>query len=344
MARSQLESAILTSALVENDLTPIFRFTKIRFHNTLSPPDYRSNHIKEAKSGEGFRRSSSFEVPPQSRLWSAKDCFPDADDFSIHTLALGADGKQLIVGSANTSVKVIGVPDGGQLREIRPSKWRLGMPITCLRYIPNNINWVLGSTPEGEIFCVSPNQEGFETLIKEENRQTYCLDISSDGTEMATAGNDSSIRIYDIHPTQLRGSETCSVKGKSSTALPTILYFGDRYEKPVGCSVAKVAKGRQNPSLNSRMPQILGYRPAGPADNYTDGHSMRITALKYHPAHPSILLSASWDHYVKIWDTRTRNKPIYEIYGPLVCSPDGLDVDGHYVLTASWRKSQALEV
>lgn len=90
------------------------------------------------------------------------------------------------------------------------------MPITCLRYLPNNINWVLGSTPEGEIFCVNPNQEGFETLIREENRRTYCLNISSDGAEMATAGNDTSIRIYDIHPGQLSGSETCSIKGKSN--------------------------------------------------------------------------------------------------------------------------------
>ncbi|KAM3174879.1 hypothetical protein ACTXT7_009613 [Hymenolepis weldensis] len=344
MARSQIESNLLTSALIESDLTPIFRFTKIRFHRTLNPPDYQSNQVKESKNFECFGRSSSFEVPAQSKPWPNKGDFSDADDFGIHTLIFSADGKQLVVGSANTSVRVISVPDGGQLREIRPSKWKLGMPITCLRYLPNSINWVLGSTPEGEIFCVNPSQEGFETLIREENRLTYCLNISSDGAEMATAGNDTSIRIYDIHPGQLSGSETCFIKGKSNKISSTKLRFGDRSEKPVGCSASKVTRNRQNPSLNSKMPEILGYRPAGPADNHTEGHSMRITALKYHPTQPRVLVSASWDHYVKIWDTRTRNKPIDEIYGPLVCSPDGLDIDDHYVLTASWRKSQALEI
>lgn len=106
MARSQIESNLLTTALIESDLTPIFRFTKIRFHRTLNPPDYQSNQVKESKNFECFCRSSSFEVPAQSKPWSNKGDFSDADDFGIHTLIFSADGKQLVVGSANTSVRV----------------------------------------------------------------------------------------------------------------------------------------------------------------------------------------------------------------------------------------------
>lgn len=51
------------------------------------------------------------------------------------------------------------------------------------------------------------------------------------------------------------------------------------------------------------VPHILGYHPAGPADNLTEGHSMRINALKYHPGAQNLLVSASWDHYIKVSKT-----------------------------------------
>ena len=88
--------------------------------------------------------------------------------------------------------------EGRQQLVLRPSKWKLGMPVTCLRNVPNNLHWVIGCTPQGEIFCLDPNHEGFETLVVEENQQTYCLDISPDGNELATAGKDTEIRLYAL--------------------------------------------------------------------------------------------------------------------------------------------------
>ena len=66
-----------------------------------------------------------------------------------------------------------------------------------------------------------------------------------------------------------------------------------------------VALEYPKPKSNSRMsvPHILGYHPAGPADNLTEGHSMRINALKYHPGAQNLLVSASWDHYIKVSKT-----------------------------------------
>ena len=105
--------------------------------------------------------------------------------------------------------------EGRQQLVLRPSKWKLGMPVTCLRNVPNNLHWVLGCTPHGEIFCLDPNHEGFETLVVEENQQTYCLDISPDGNELETAGKDTEIRIYALHSGQhLSGFEPPSDKAK----------------------------------------------------------------------------------------------------------------------------------
>lgn len=86
------------------------------------------------------------------------------------------------------------------------------MPITCLRYMPTNLKWVLGCTPQGDIFCLDSTYEGFETLITEENQQTYCFDISPDGVELATAGTDTAIRLYSLHFGQPTSFETHSTE------------------------------------------------------------------------------------------------------------------------------------
>ncbi|KAM7534820.1 hypothetical protein Aperf_G00000113815 [Anoplocephala perfoliata] len=373
MTRRQLESALLASALIENGLSTLFRFTKIQFQRNLSPPNYQSHadsDVIKVPEEPDCRRCNRFrESPPQSKPSCPEGDIPDRTDFGIHALKLSANGKTLVFGDANSSV--INVLEGRQQQVLRPSKWKLGMPVTCLCYMPNDLNSVLGCTPHGEIFCLDLNHEGFETLIKEENQQTYCFDISPDGIQMATAGNNTSIRIYSIHSGQLsefetQNDETHMYKSKSnkvrrctfsSTAeTKSFLVEGGQPEQMMHQSTrvcVPTARGRrQGPLLNSTkpnvselvIPEILGYRPAGPADNYTEGHSMRITALKYHSAQPKLLASASWDHHVKVWDTRTRSEPVQEIYGPLICSPEGLDIDDNYLLTASWRKCHALEI
>ena len=87
------------------------------------------------------------------------------------------------------------------------------MPVTCLRYIPPNLRWVLGCTPQGDVFCFDPSMEGFETVITEEKQQTYCLDVSPDGSEMATSGSDTEIRLYRLlDPSKLPSRDIFSDK------------------------------------------------------------------------------------------------------------------------------------
>ncbi|VDK32332.1 unnamed protein product [Taenia asiatica] len=364
MSRRHLESALLASALVENGLSSVFRLTRIRFQRTLHPPEYQPasemalNNAPEksvcSHCGTKCSCRDDCKKAPMSNPLCHKGPIVEEDDFGVHTLRFSADGRQLIVGSANTSVRIINVIEGQQQLLLRPSSWKLGMPITCLRYVPTNLKWVLGCTPQGDIFCLDSTYEGFETLITEKNQQTYCFDISPDGMELATAGTDTAIRLYSLCFGQQKTTsfETHSTDSGKPEKRPCKRFAGGKADQSIKPFIVPISyKGdvKQDPcseeaDTDTVGPQILGYHPTGPADNYTEGHSMRITALRYHPTQCRLLISASWDHHVKVWDTRTRNGPVHDIYGPLVCSPEGLDVEGDELLTASWRKRQALEI
>ncbi|KAF5399125.1 Transcriptional repressor tup12 [Paragonimus heterotremus] len=284
------------------------------------------------------------------------------------------------------SVQVIQTADGSQRLLPRPSKWTLGMPITAIRFMPPKLVWAVACNSHGEVFAFNPEREGFETLFKEP-QQTYALDISPDGTELATGGVDKKIRIYTLQPGSVLGMpselhDPCesatdgAVTNRILVRKPetspyhlfrvdapkhTRLHFpGGRPNQIVDTTVRPYVLTRcygtpdildspdvpepaayvNNPKL---APPLREYVPTSPGLNITEGHSMRIMALRYHPQKPSLLFSAGWDNLVKLWDTRLQTGPIWQIYGPHVASPDGLDVDDNYLLTASWRAKESIE-
>uniref|UniRef100_A0A5K3FBW3 Coproporphyrinogen oxidase n=1 Tax=Mesocestoides corti TaxID=53468 RepID=A0A5K3FBW3_MESCO len=221
MSRRHLENALVAGALIENGLEPAFRFSRLRFQRTLYPPNYESaadDDDKETKSESLvccqcgaqevcvslIKDPKTGKVQARCKNHPQSDALMIEDDYGVHSLQFSADGRQLIAGAANTSVRAIDVAEARQQLVLRPSKWSLGMPITCLRYMPTNFYWVLGCTPHGDIFCFCPDEEGFETLLTED-QQTFCLDISPDGFELATAGKDTQIRIYGLYPGQVTG-------------------------------------------------------------------------------------------------------------------------------------------
>ncbi|CAH8611351.1 unnamed protein product [Heterobilharzia americana] len=89
------------------------------------------------------------------------------------------------------------------------------------------------------------------------------------------------------------------------------------------------------------IPSLREYLATSPGINIIEGHSMHIMALKYHLNKSTMLISAGWDNLVKIWDTRQQTGPVFQTYGPYITSPDGLDIDDNYLLTASWRAKQS---
>ncbi|THD24888.1 Coronin protein crn1 [Fasciola hepatica] len=311
------------------------------------------------------------------------------DDYAIHSVQFSGDGKLLLAGSANTSVRVIHTADGSQRIIPRPSKWALGMPITAIRFMPPKLIWAVACNSHGEVFTFNPNAEGFETLFKEP-QQTYTLDISPDGTELVTAGVDRKIRVYTLQPGSLigmphelaasaedefptpsyridnsntlsDGTNTQGTKRESSHKYTHPHYPGGRPNQIVDETVRRYVLTRcygtkdlqDSPSMpepasytghKQPVPRIMEYIPTSPGVNVTEGHSKRIMAVRYHPSRFALLFSAGWDNLVKLWDTRLPTGPVWQIYGPHVASPDGLDIDDDYLLTASWRARASIEV
>lgn len=304
------------------------------------------------------------------------------DDYAVHAVQFSPDGKQLLVGSANTSIRVISTADAKQHLLPRPSRWKLGMPITTIRFMPLKSIWAVACNSDGEVFAFRPDHEGFETLFKEP-QQTYTLDMAPDGRELATAGVDRRIRIYTLQPgsvlalpddclsrcddslgengSQHRAAERGRAYSQEGSPTRRFQFPGGRPNQIVDKTVRPYELTRcygtgdaaELPDVprpiayatsDSCEPPLREYVPTAPAVNITQGHSKRIMALRYHPQKPSLLFSAGWDNLVKLWDTRLQCGPVLQIYGPHVASPDGLDVDDNYLLTASWRARQSIEI
>ena len=73
------------------------------------------------------------------------------------------------------------------------------------------------------------------------------------------------------------------------------------------------------------------------------GHMSKIYALKYHKDNPKVLISGGWDDNVIFWDLNT-GTPIKVLLGPHIFG-EGLDINCFGdILTASWRKDDALQI
>lgn len=85
----------------------------------------------------------------------------------------------------------------------------------------------------------------------------------------------------------------------------------------------------------------------GRADAHAEngpGHTNSVQAVCFAPAHPDLLVTASWDHTMKVFDVRAQGPPVHSIYGPYVTGA-ALDVDSRgRILTGSHRGEDQLQV
>mmetsp|Transcript_27143 Transcript_27143/g.65278 ORF Transcript_27143/g.65278 Transcript_27143/m.65278 type:complete len:386 (-) Transcript_27143:212-1369(-) len=65
------------------------------------------------------------------------------------------------------------------------------------------------------------------------------------------------------------------------------------------------------------------HRSLEPSMSLTAGHSIRVSAVKWHPTHRDLLITGSWDNTIQVWDTR-KKESIKVFYG-MNAGPDCLD-------------------
>ncbi|CAH8582574.1 unnamed protein product [Heterobilharzia americana] len=199
-------------------MVPCFRFiTRVRFVRHCFPPNYNHpNQYRELMTND-LNDKSVDGIPntyENTYIVTKCNCFGlentkhplnhDDYDYSMYAVKFTLDGKSILAGSANKSIRVIETSNGVQYILPRPSKWALGMPVTSIRFIPTKYEWAIECNSQGEVFTFKPDLEGFETIFKEP-QQTHTLDLSPDGHEFATDGTDRRIRIYTIRPDGLVG-------------------------------------------------------------------------------------------------------------------------------------------
>lgn len=75
-----------------------------------------------------------------------------------------------------------------------------------------------------------------------------------------------------------------------------------------------------------------------------DGHRSRVFSIKHHPVEEELFITGGWDDTIQFWDHR-QERAVRHLFGPHICG-DGLDIDPKYnhILSASWRKHDALQV
>nr|VZI32963.1 unnamed protein product [Spirometra erinaceieuropaei] len=174
MSRRHLESALVAGALIESGLEPAFRFTRLRFSRTLYPPGYEAFNYGETEgSGAAAGHGESVCCKCGARCLSPATC-------------------QALANVRPNRFKVEHLPSGKSLTVNEG-----------IKHMPKHEPPL--SEDDFGVHSLQFNGDGRQLVA--ENQQTYCLDISPDGLELATAGVDHQIRIYGLYPGSVTGFE-----------------------------------------------------------------------------------------------------------------------------------------
>ncbi len=235
----------------------------------------------------------------------------------------------LALGLGDGSVAVHAALDGRLVQTIAPavpppSAPRAGgLPVTCIRWRPAAAagafrvsdatsatrNVLLAAGSDGTLRHMHATSGRVLSTIVERETQIYAVDYRPDGGAFASAGNAKVVRVYDEE------TRAMSVELSGGVALASA-YVIDRHSGSAQASASATAAG----------------------------HSNRVFAVAWHPTDAALLATAGWDNTVQIWDVRV-GSAVRSIFGPHL-GGDGLafSADGRFLVTASWRAHEQLQV
>ncbi|CAF1117452.1 unnamed protein product [Rotaria sordida] len=234
----------------------------------------------------------------------------------IFSLRFSDELDQIAVGYGDGSIRFFSVTNGKQTNEYLPSslpplehlrRLSMDLPIMSLKWHPLVTHLLFAACVDGTIRKIDKQKNELNVIGYEPDNELTSMDFSSDGKYFATVGKDAHIRIYD--------SEKCSIIHK---------YHNQR--------------------TDTQLEQIHSQHDNTGEDlTCTTGHYYRAFACKYHPDHKDILFTGGWDNIVKIWDIRQKEAMNEAIIGPHICG-EGIDARGNEILTASWTRSNSLQI
>ncbi|EFC50757.1 predicted protein [Naegleria gruberi] len=169
-------------------------------HRYFSPPNNASSSsstttIGVADSLDNTAGGGSSYTVSKNKLFTA--------DSEVFCIRFSSDSKSLAAGCSDGIVRVFNVNDGKLLYSLNTAtKQQLPLPVTSLKFRPSlnpnsaqNVLLVSGSKGVVQHWHVTSGKLLNE--IQEEENQAYVVDYRKDGAYFATAGKDSTVRLYD---------------------------------------------------------------------------------------------------------------------------------------------------
>jgi WD40 repeat protein len=235
----------------------------------------------------------------------------------VFSLRFSDELDQLAVGYGDGSIRLFSVTNGKETNEYCASslppiehlrRLSMDLPIMSLKWHPLATHRLYAACVDGTIRQVDKQTNQLSVITYEHDNELTSMDFSVDGKHFATVGKDAHIRVYDS-------------------------------EKNI------IVHKYNNQRSDTQLEQIRGRRDSHGGDDLTctTGHYYRAFACKFHPDHKNILLTGGWDNVVKLWDIRQKDAMSEEIAGPHICG-EGIDARGNDILTASWTRSNSLQI
>ena len=160
------------------------------------------NNVKDDNVSE-----SPFKLVPKMTI--------SKNSSEVFCVRFSPDGRFLAAGCGDGAIRVFNVSNGSVAYNVEGGS-NVALPTTCIRFRPvtaasQTKNIFLSSNAAGAVqHWHMTSGKCLHTFSDEEN-QVYALDYNDEGTQFATAGKDTQIRIYD------EATKTCVVTLEGST-------------------------------------------------------------------------------------------------------------------------------
>lgn len=213
-------------------------------------------------------------------------------DAEVTALDMSCDGKRVVSGSEDGSVRIWNWKDGSELM----NEYAHEMGVMALRCSPKDARAVTGDRL-GDV--VAWDIENCQTLWKKQGKKKMNggvtgIDISADGRKMCASLNTGMVTVWDFE-----SGEPEHIEGKKKWGSINTVRF-----TPGGPGLIS---GGDDGMLRFWKTQNLEF------DGLIEGHEAGITAIDISSDGKS-LASAGRDNMVRIWNLEER-KPVYELEG-----------------------------
>ena len=220
----------------------------------------------------------------------------------VNYLEISLDGKRLLSGSADKTIKIWDFDTGNKIYTLLENS----IPVNYFALSPDWQIIATGDANNGIVIWDFNTGKKIRTLKGHSSNVNYVI-ISSDGKKLASASADHTIKIWDL----FTGKEIQTLKGHSSFVNYLVL-------TPDG---KKLASASADDNI-----KIWDFSTGKELLTLT-GHSGSVNSLAMTPDGKK-LVSASADNTIKIWDFST-GKELLTLTGhssavkPLAITPDG---------------------